>query len=159
MEHYDSDGIQGPGPESLAFWKSVKEDQKAIWLSSVTSARRLEPLWLLFAAGTAALILTDKRIESAIDGRQREEIAISKWASRLAGPQSIGTLVTGAYAAAKWRGHCCTAMMGRLAIRALANAEITANLLKAATQRSRPKEKDYRGDSGLAATVFRRGIA
>jgi membrane-associated phospholipid phosphatase len=134
----------GPIHEFLPLVSHIVQDQKEIWTSPLRSERRDLPNWLAFAGGTALLIAFDQRIDSALP-RSREQIAISKVASR------VGTLYSLLPAAAicslvgRTMDNPRLRNAGGLGVRALIDTEIVAQALKLATQRPRPDKEQARG--------------
>ena len=62
--------------------KNILRDQKAIWTSPLHIDRNNAKWWVLFGAGTAALIATDKKFNEHLPN-SNTQLNASKWASRL----------------------------------------------------------------------------
>jgi len=129
--------------------RSIWSDQKAIWSSPFHINRDNAKWWVLFAGGTAALIATDKKVNQHLPNSDTQ-LSVSKWASRLGADYSIYPLTALFYVYGKPADNPRARDTARIGIEALADAEITVNILKAVTQRPRPETKD-------ANTSFWRG--
>jgi membrane-associated phospholipid phosphatase len=121
--------------------KSLWSDQKAIWSSPFHINRNNAKWWILFGGGTAALIATDKKFNQHLPN-SNTQLSVSKWASRLGADYSIYPLTALFYVYGKPADNPRARDTARIGIEALADAEITVNILKAVTQRPRPETKD-----------------
>lgn len=121
--------------------KNIWSDQKAIWSSPFHINRDNAKWWILFGGGTAALIATDKKFNQHLSN-SNTQLSASKWASRLGADYSIYPLTALFYVYGKPADNPRARDTARIGIEALADAEITVNILKAVTQRPRPETKD-----------------
>ena len=137
-----------PEPEahgSRMKWKDLPgnlwHDQKAFVSSPLRINGGNAKLWALFGVGTAALLATDKSVQTRLPNQGAAKSA-SKWASRLGADYSIYPLTTIFYLYGKADGNPRARDASRLGIEALADAEITVNALKYITQRGRPETRE-----------------
>jgi len=114
--------------------KNILRDQKAIWTSPLHINRNNAKWWVLFGAGTAALIATDKKFNEHLPN-SNTQVNASKWASRLGADYSIYPLTALFYFYGKPANNPRAPDTARIGIEALADAEITVNVLKVVTQR------------------------
>jgi len=121
--------------------KNIWSDQKVIWSSPFHINRDNAKWWILFGGGTAALIATDKKFNQHLPN-SNTQLSVSKWASRLGADYSIYPLTALFYVYGKPADNPRARDTARIGIEALADAEITVNILKAVTQRPRPETKD-----------------
>src|SRR5215831_4409272 len=120
--------------------KNLWKDQKAIVSSPLHINRDNAKWWLLFGAGTAALLATDRKVSDNLP-QSNTQLKISKWASRAGADYTIYPLTAAFYFYGKADGNPRARDTARIGIEALADAEITVNALKAITQRPRPETK------------------
>ena len=123
--------------------KNVLHDQKAIFLSPIHMNRESAKWWLLLGGSTAALIATDRMVSDAIPNEGFWHGA-STWASRMGADYSIYPIAAAFYVGGKIGDNPRARDTARIGIEALADAEITVNILKSVTQRPRP---EYQGAS------------
>jgi membrane-associated phospholipid phosphatase len=123
--------------------KNILRDQKAIYTSPFHINRENAKWWLLLGGSTAALIATDQMVSDALpnEGFWR---GASTWASRLGADYAIYPMAATFYIVGKMGDNPRARDTGRISIEALADAEITVNILKLVTQRPRP---EYQGAS------------
>jgi membrane-associated phospholipid phosphatase len=121
--------------------KNIWRDQKAIVSSPLHIDRDNAKWWVLFGAGTAALIATDKKFNEHLPN-SNTQLSVSKWASRFGADYSIYPLAAAFYLYGKADKNPRARDTARLGIEALADTEITVNVLKTITQRPRPETKD-----------------
>lgn len=124
--------------------KNILVDEKAILTSPVRINRDNGKWWLLFGGTTAALIAADRKISGALPDTGAQ-ISVSRWTSRFGADYSIYPLAATFYLAGKLGNNPRARDTARIGIEALADAEITVNLIKFATQRPRPPDKDGHG--------------
>jgi len=120
--------------------KNLWKDQKAT-ISSPLHIRQNAKLWILFGAGTAALIATDRTFSDHLPN-SNSQVKISRWASRAGADYTIYPLTAAFYFYGKADHNPRARDTARIGIEALADAEITVNVLKTITQRPRPETKD-----------------
>jgi len=121
--------------------KNILRDQKAIWTSPLHIDRDNAKWWALFGAGTAALIATDKKFNQHLSN-SNTQLGVSRWASRLGADYSLYPLTALFYFYGKPADNPRARDTARIGIEALADSEITVNILKAVAQRPRPETKD-----------------
>ena len=132
--------------------KNLWKDQKAIVSSPLHINRDNAKWWLLFGAGTAALLATDRKVSDNLP-QSNTQLRISKWASRAGADYTIYPLTAAFYFYGKADDNPRARDTARIGIEALADAEITVNVLKTITQRPRPETK------GASVTFFQGGDA
>src|SRR5204862_4076937 len=123
--------------------KNLWKDQKAFVSSPLHINRDNAKWWLLFGAGTAALLATDRKFSDNLP-ESNTRLKISRWASRAGADYTIYPLTAAFYLYGRADDNPRARDTARIGIEALADAEILVNILKLATQRPRPAEK---GDS------------
>jgi membrane-associated phospholipid phosphatase len=131
---------------------NVLHDQKAIFTSPLHINRDNAKWWILFGAGTAALIATDQKVSDNLP-QDNTQLKISRWASRLGADYTIYPLWATFYLYGKAGDNPRARDTGRIGIEALIDADITVNILKTITQRPRPEVK------GEKVTFFTGGDA
>jgi len=145
--------VQGDKPENPAEpeahgtrlrWKDLPKnlwkDQKAIASSPLHINRDNAKWWILFGAGTAALLATDRTVSDHLP-QSNTQLRVSKWASRAGADYTIYPLTALFYFYGKADNNPRARDTARIGIEALADAEITVNVLKTITQRPRPETK------------------
>jgi membrane-associated phospholipid phosphatase len=132
--------------------KNLWKDQKAIVSSPLHINRNNAKWWLLFGAGTAALLATDRKVSDNLP-ESNTQLKISRWASRAGADYTLYPLTAAFYFYGKADGNPRARDTARIGIEALADAEILVNGLKAITQRPRPETK------GASIAFFRGGDA
>jgi membrane-associated phospholipid phosphatase len=120
--------------------KNVLHDEKAVFLSPLHINRDNAKWWILFGGSTAALIAADQRISDSLP-QTTSLTTPSRWASRIGADYSIYPLWSTFYLFGKIGDRPRARDTGRLGIEALIDADITAGILKVATQRPRPEIK------------------
>jgi membrane-associated phospholipid phosphatase len=138
-----------PEPEahgSRLHWKDIPKnvlhDEKAVFTSPFHINRDNAKWWIVFGAATATLIANDQRISDTLP--QKTVLSRSStWASRLGADYAIFPLWGTFYVVGKAGDNPRARDTGRIGIEALIDADITANVLKLATQRPRP---EHQGD-------------
>jgi membrane-associated phospholipid phosphatase len=124
-----------------ALLKNIWSDQKHIWSAPLRRESYRSPFLLPFAAGTAALIATDKQTGRALsEGAPGTGFDASNVISHLGSAEAVIGF-TGAYYGFARLVHSDRARKtGLIAGEALADSGIIAGILKAATQRERPAQ-------------------
>jgi membrane-associated phospholipid phosphatase len=117
--------------------RNVLNDEKAIFTSPFHINRENAKWWVLFGAGTAALIASDQKISDSLP-QTNKLTTPSRWTSRLGAPYSLYPLWSMFYLVGKAGDNPRARDTGRLGIEALIDTEITVNILKTVTQRPRP---------------------
>jgi len=120
--------------------KNVLHDEVAIFTSPFHMNRDNAKWWAIFGTGTAALIATDQKFSNTLPQETRFTEA-SNWASRVGAGYAIYPLWATFYLFGKLGDNPRARDTGRLGIEALLDADITAGILKLATQRPRPEIK------------------
>jgi membrane-associated phospholipid phosphatase len=123
--------------------KNILHDEKAIFTSPLHINRQNAKWWILLGSSTAALIATDRTVSDALPNQGFAHGA-STWTSRLGADYSIYPMAASFYLAGKLGDNPRARDTARIGIEALADAEITVNVLKTITQRPRP---EYQGAS------------
>jgi membrane-associated phospholipid phosphatase len=118
--------------------KNVLHDQIAIFTSPFRINRGNVKPWIIFAGGTAALIATDQKFSNRLPQETRLTPG-SKWASRLGSDYFLIPAWATFYVVGKAGDNPRARDTARLGIEALIDADITAGVLKLATQRPRPE--------------------
>src|SRR5438552_3261265 len=132
--------------------KNIWKDQKDLVSSPLHINRDNAKWWLLFGAGTAALLATDRKFSDKLP-ESNTQLKISRWASRAGADYTLYPLTAAFYFYGKADGNPRARDTARIGIEALADAEIRVNGLKAVTQRPRPETK------GASIAFFRGGDA
>src|SRR6266705_3882372 len=120
--------------------KNIWKDQKAIVSSPLHINRGNAKWWLLFGAGTAALLATDRKFSDKLP-ESNTQLKISRWASRAGADYTLYPLTALFYFYGKADDNPRARDTARIGIEALADAEITVNVMKTTTQRPRPETK------------------
>ena len=120
--------------------KNLWKDQKAIVSSPLHINRGNAKWWILFGAGTAALLATDRRVSDHLP-ESNTQLNISRWASRAGADYTIYPLTALFYFYGKAEDNPRARDTARIGIEALADSEITVNAMKTITQRPRPETK------------------
>lgn len=120
--------------------RNVLHDQIAIFTSPFRINRENAKPWIIFAGGTAALIATDQRFSNRLP-QETGLTGPSKWASRLGSDYFLMPAWATFYVVGKAGDNPRARDTARLGIEALIDADITAGVLKLATQRPRPEIK------------------
>ena len=124
--------------------RNILLDQKAILTSPLHINRVNRKWWLLFGGTAAALIAADRKISGGLP-HTGAQISMSRWTSRFGADYSIYPLTASFFFAGKLGDNPRARDTARIGIEALADAEITVNILKFATQRPRPPDDGGRG--------------
>src|SRR5262249_17692936 len=128
--------------------RNLLHDQKAIFTSPLHINRDNAKLWMLFGAGTAALIATDQKVSNRLP-QQTALTTPSKWASRLGADYTLYPLWASFYFVGKAGDNPRARDTARIGIEAMLDTDITVNVLKLITQRPRPEIK------GESVAIFR----
>lgn len=123
---------------------NILHDQKEIWTSPFHINRDNARRWLLFSGAAAALIPFDQKISDSLPNTHAQ-LSAGKWGSRFGADYFIYPMTSVFYFVGKARENPRARDTARLGIESLIDAEITVNILKFATQRPRPTEKDGHG--------------
>jgi hypothetical protein len=132
-------------------------DQEQIFTSPFRMNRHNAPWWLLSAATTAGLIAADRHIADSFENSNGQV----RWGGRISNIGASYTLipiVAGSYAYGVWRDNAKAREIGVLGTETLLDGLIVAGILKEATRRNRPDEKDP-GDFWGGGTSFPSGHA
>jgi len=136
--------------------RDVVSDQRAIWTNPWRMANSSATIWLLYTPATGALILLDTRITRQLP-RRREELAISRWASRLGTSYTMGLAAGAVLVGGCLRNDEHAVRVALLALRTIADTALVAKVVKLATQRPRPSEGNGRGRFGRGGDGFPSG--
>lgn len=133
--------------------RNVLHDEVAIFTSPFRINRDNAKWWIAFGGGTAALIGgVDQRVTNGMP-QENSLTKPSKWASRMGASYVLYPLWGTFYVVGKAGDKPRARDTARIGIEALIDADITANILKAATQRPRPEIK------GQSVAFFQGGDA
>jgi membrane-associated phospholipid phosphatase len=137
------------------FLKNIVADQKAIWTSPFHIGRS-DWKWLgPFAAGTAALIATDKTTSTWVS-KGGSLPGISRQVSEDGGVYIAGGLSAGMYLVGRWKGNDHLRETGLLAAEALIHSQVVTQAAKLVFERQRPNQADSEGEffSGKGSSFF-----
>jgi membrane-associated phospholipid phosphatase len=132
-------------------------DQKEIFTSPFHINRQNARWWVLFGTTTAGLIVADRHIADAFENSHGQV----RWGGRISNIGASYTLVpivAGFYGYGVLRDHAKAREIGVLGTESLLDGLIVAGILKEATRRNRPDEKDA-GDFWGGGTSFPSGHA
>jgi membrane-associated phospholipid phosphatase len=151
----------GPEPHGARLqWKdlprNIWQDQITIFGSPLRINRQNAKWWILFGGATAALIPFDKDITKHT-GHNPAEIRAGTWGSRMGADYTVYPLTFMFYVGGKLGDNPRSRDVGRVGIEAMADAEITVNILKLATQRQRPDAGDRTGHFWAGGDSFPSG--
>jgi len=132
--------------------KNILHDEKAIFTSPLHINRENARWWILFGGATAALIASDQKITDTLP-QKTAFTGPSRWTSRMGATYSVYPLWSIFYVVGKFGNHPRARDTGRLGIEALIDAGIAVEVMKAVTQRPRPKIK------GESVAFFKGGDA
>ena len=139
-----SDNPQPPQDSVKGFVKDIAHDQKQIWTSPFRMTRQNAKWWLIFGAATGALIATDRRSAQQLPNT-KDQLAVSGRVSQLGAVYSLVPIAGGLYLGGVLSGHSKLRETGFLGSEALVDCLIVSEILKTATGRQRPLEKDGGG--------------
>jgi membrane-associated phospholipid phosphatase len=127
------------------FFKNILSDQKAIWTSPFRmherDARWLAPLTLT----TAALVATDRHTAGAL-GEDKTRLTVSRDISQIGAAYTTAGIAATFYLIGRVRKDERARETGLLGVEALIDSSIVVEVLKAATQRPRPRVDDASGE-------------
>jgi membrane-associated phospholipid phosphatase len=132
---------QGPVLLTRHLATDILLDQKTIWTSPFHINRHTAPLWIGFAAATAALMATDHQSAAAIP-QSGASVRAGNDFSRLGATYSVASFAGGFYAIGLITHNTKARETGFLAGEALIDTAIVVQALKFATGRVRPISPD-----------------
>jgi membrane-associated phospholipid phosphatase len=132
-------------------------DQEEIFTSPFHMNRQNAKWWLLSAATTAGLIAADHRIANAFEN-SRGQVRWGGRISHIGASYTLVPIVAGYYGYGVWRDHAKAREIGVLGTESLLDSLIVAGILKEATRRRRPDEKEP-GEFWEGGTSFPSGHA
>ena len=136
---------------------NVLLDQKAIFTSPFHMTRENATLWLIFGAATGGLIAADRHIANSFENSKGQV----QWGGRISNIGASYTLIpllASYYGYGVLRDHAKAREIGVLGAESLLDGLIVAGVLKEATRRNRPDEKNP-GDFWGGGTSFPSGHA
>jgi membrane-associated phospholipid phosphatase len=136
---------------------NVLLDQKEIFTSPFHMTRESARLWLIFGAATGGLIAADHHIADLFENSKGQV----RWGGRISNVGASYTLIpllAGYYGYGVLRDHAKAREIGVLGAESLLDGLIVAGVLKEATRRNRPDEKNP-GDFWGGGTSFPSGHA
>lgn len=138
------------------FFKNILRDQKAIW-TMPAHLRGDDAKWLVpLAAGTAALIATDRETGDAM-ARRHAQLEASRIISSAGSTYGTAAIAGAFYLIGRTSKNYRARETGILSAEALINSEITTRALKAITQRARPHGGKDRSKFFVGGTSFPSG--
>ncbi len=129
------------------------QDQKAIWTSPFHTSKAEAKWWLVFGGTTAALLASDKWTSKQLPNTS-DQIAVSKWTSRLGAGYSLLPISGTFYFIGLGAHDERFRETGILGFEALADTAAVGMVLKLATRRERPLEGDGNGGFWAAKSSF-----
>ena len=140
-----------------AFVKAFLNDEAYIWSSPFRgrsySSRAFSKYVLPFTLVTGALIATDQRTSEVLPNT-RDQAIWSRRVSQVGASYTLAGIGATMYLIGKGTGNKKARETGILGIEAIAHSQIVTQVLKAATQRTRPLDSKENGTGG---TAFWRG--
>ena len=127
------------------FLKNILWDQRAIWTSPLHLEKKDANWFVPLGLTTATLIATDRRTADALDNK-RAQLNVSHNVSYLGSGYGAGSIVGAFYLVGKATHNARARETGLLGGEALIDSGIVAAVLKHATQRTRPRGGQERGD-------------
>jgi len=130
-----------PKPLIRKLTLNILLDQEDIFTSPFHIDRHNAWVWLLSGAATGGLIAADHHIADAFENSRGQV----RWGGRIS---NIGTsytlipIVAGSYVYGAWRDNAKAREIGVLGTESLLDSLIVVEILKAATRRNRPDEKN-----------------
>jgi membrane-associated phospholipid phosphatase len=143
-------GVQDSGqtdalkPFARGFAKDVLQDQKAIWTSPFHVTRKNARWWLTFGAITGVALATDGRTSRQLPNTA-DQRAYSRDVSQAGAAYTLIPIAGALYVSGVLGNNPKLRGTGLLGGRALADALVVSEVLKAATGRQRPLEGDGAG--------------
>jgi membrane-associated phospholipid phosphatase len=135
---------------------NVLLDQKRIWLSPFHANRQTARWWLIFGAGTAALIASDHEISERLPNTG-SAVRIDSDLSRTGQYYSVYPFAASLYfVGARLHNHKLSDT-GALGVQALLDAAIVANVMKVVARRERPLDGDGGGHFETGGSSFPSG--
>lgn len=144
-------------PLGRKLFLNILLDQEEIFTSPFHMNRHNAWQWLLAGATTGALIAADHHIADSFEN-SRGQVRWGGRISNIGASYTLVPLVAGYYGYGVWRDHAKAREIGVLGTESLLDSLIVAGILKEATQRSRPDEKNP-GDFWAGGTSFPSGHA
>lgn len=134
---------------------NILYDQEEIFTSPFRMNRRNAKWWLLFGATTGGLIAADRHIANLLEN-SRGQIRWGGRISNIGASYTLIPIVAGYYGYGVWRDHAKAREIGVLGTETLLDGLIVAGILKEATRRNRPDERNP-GDFWGGGTSFPSG--
>ena len=128
---------ENPEPLLKDLVGNILKDQKTIWLSPFHANRQNAKWWLLFGAGTAALIATDHETINTFHNSQGQ-VQAGNDISRVGAAYTVVPITAGFYIGGLITDNAKARETGVLGAEALVDALIVQSVLKPIAGRSRP---------------------
>ncbi len=138
------------------FATNVLLDQKAIWTSPLHINRQNAKWWILAGVSTAGLIAADHRISQALPF-SGTSVNAGTDLSRIGQWYSVFPFAGGVYAAGLLSHSSKLKETGLESLEALADADITVNVVKVIARRQRPQDGDHGGHFEKGGSSFYSG--
>ncbi len=138
--------------------RNVLLDQKEIWTSPFHMHAKDAGWWLLFGAGTGALIATDRRTSKALPNTV-DQVSISRHVSNLGATYTVLPITAGFYIGGALSGNPKARETGVLGGEAILDSLIVVEALKLVSQRPRPLDKNGKGSFFTGGDSFPSGHA
>jgi membrane-associated phospholipid phosphatase len=140
----DSEKADALKPFAKGLAKNVLQDQKAIWTSPFHMTRKDAQWWLTFAAITGAALATDGRTSRQLPNTA-DQRAYSRDVSQAGAAYTLIPIAGALYVSGVLGKNPKLRGTGLVGGRALADALVVSEVLKATTGRQRPLEGDGAG--------------
>src|SRR2546423_2894954 len=141
------------------FFANILRDQRAIWTSPFHMGREDMKWFVPLTLATGTLLTTDIRTGRALDDNNRTRLRISRDISWGGSFYSTGGIAAGFYLVGRATQNSRARETGLLGMEALIDSSIVVEVLKAATQRPRPRFDNGSGEFFVSGKSFPSGHA
>ena len=135
-----SDETENVKPLALKLSRNIIMDQREIWTSPFHVNRHNAAWWLLFGGAAGTLIAADHKIAREVPSK--DTVSISTSVSRVGAVYTVLPVIVGLYAFGAFADNPKARETSMLSAEAALDSLIVAEVLKLATRRSRPMEKE-----------------